>query len=107
MDRPRHFAQPLLTAERSGGEIFLAPALSSDGKTIAFLANGSFLRGQVFIDLWLGNAETGKRTARLVQSELDPDFEELRLLYSQSSVSADGSRLAVTGQTRRKDVLYF
>jgi Tol biopolymer transport system component len=107
MDRPRHFAQPLLTAERSGGEIFLAPALSSDGKTIAFLSNGSFVRGQVFIDLWLGDAETGKRTARLIKSALDPDFEELRLLYSQSAFSPDGNLLAVTGQRRGKDVLYL
>ena len=47
-------------------------------------------RGQVFIDLWLGDAETGKRTARLVRSTFDPDFEELRLLYSQSAFSPDG-----------------
>src|SRR5688500_6632627 len=29
LERPRKFAQPLLTKRRSGGEIFLAPALSS------------------------------------------------------------------------------
>ena len=45
-----------------------------DGKTIAFLANGSLLRGQVFIDLWLGDAETGKRTARLIRSHVRPEF---------------------------------
>src|SRR5215211_4597265 len=55
MDRPRHFAQPLLTEKITGGEIFLAPALSSDGKSIAFLSNGSTARGQVFIDLWLAD----------------------------------------------------
>ena len=107
MDRPRKFAQPLFTTTKKGGEIFLAPALSSDGKKIAFLANGSFLRGQVFIDLWLGDAETGKRITRLVKSELDPDFEELRLLYSQSAFSPDGRQLAVTAQRRGKDVLYL
>ena len=107
MDRPRKFAQPLLTGTKNGGEIFLAPALSGDGKNIAFLANGSFLRGQVFIDLWLGNAETGKRTTRLIKSEVDPDFEELRLLYSQSSFSPDGRQLAVTAQSHGKDVLYL
>jgi len=106
MERPRKFAQPLLTEEKTGGEIFLAPALSSDGKTVAFLANGSVLRGQVFIDLWLGDAETGKRKTRLVRSTFDSDFEELRLLYSQSAFSPDGQRLAVTGQRRGKDVLY-
>jgi hypothetical protein len=107
MERPRKFAQPLLSEEKSGGEIFLAPALSNDGKTIAFLANGSLLRGQVFIDLWIGDAETGKRAGRMVRSTFDSDFEELRLLYSQSAFSPDGQTLAVTGQRRGKDVLYL
>src|ERR1043166_7465874 len=105
MDRPRKFAQPLLTAKRSGGEIFLAPALSSDGKAIAFLSNGSLARGQVFIDLWLGNAETGARIRRLVSSNTS-DFEELRLLYSQSAFSPDGTQLAFTGERGGKDLLY-
>jgi Tol biopolymer transport system component len=107
MDRPRKFAQPLLTARKSGGEIFLAPALSNDGKQIAFLSNGSFMRGQVFIDLWLGDAETGKRIKRLVRSTLDPNFEELRVLYSQSAFSPDGKTLAFTAQSGGKDVLYL
>ena len=107
MDRPRRFAQPLLTEKKSGGEIFLAPALSSDGKTIAFLSNGSFLRGQVFIDLWLGDGETGKRLGRLAKGELDPNFEELRVLYTQSAFSPDGRTLAFTAQSHGKDVLYL
>ena len=107
MERPRHFAQPLLTEKVTGGEIFLAPALSSDGKMIAFLSNGSSARGQVFIDLWLGDGETGKRTGRLVKSALDPNFEELRLLYSQSAFSPDGRLLAITAQRGGRDVLYL
>jgi len=107
LERPRRFAQPLLTNKRSGGEIFLAPSLSHDGKLIAFLSNGSFARGEVFIDLWLANAETGKRIERLVKSTFDPNFEELRLLYSQSSFSPDGKYLAFTGQNKGRDVLYI
>jgi len=107
LERPRKFAQPLLTNRRSGGEIFLAPALSHDGKYIAFLSNGSFARGEVFIDLWLGDAETGRRIKRLVKSTFDPDFEELRLLYSQSAFSPDGRQLAFTAQRGGRDVLYL
>ncbi|HKW49789.1 MAG TPA: hypothetical protein VJN70_20195 [Gemmatimonadaceae bacterium] len=107
LDRPRKFASPLLTQRRSGGEIFLAPSLSPDGKNIAFLSNGSFMRGEVFIDLWLGDAETGKRIARLVKSTFDPNFEELRLLYSQSAFSPDGKELAFTAQRGGRDVLYL
>jgi Tol biopolymer transport system component len=107
MDRPRKFASELLSEKQSGGEIFLAPSLSSDGKTIAFLSNGNALKGQVFIDLWLADGETGKRIGRLVKSTLDPDFEELRLLYSQSAFSPDGRYLAVTAERRGVDVLYL
>src|SRR5262249_31672252 len=82
-DRPRQRAAARVTKERSVGGILLAPSLSSDGKTIAFLSNGSLRRGQVFIDLWLADAESGKRIRRVVRSTFDPSFEELRVLYSQ------------------------
>src|SRR6266566_1474281 len=107
LDRPRSFSQPLLTEKKSGGQIFLAPALSNDGNRIAFLSNGSFKRGELFIDLWLADARTGKRIKRLVESTTNPNFEELRLLYSQSSFSNDGRTLAFTAQREGKDVLYL
>jgi Tol biopolymer transport system component len=107
LERPRAFAQPVLSERRSGGQIFLAPSLSPDGKYIAFLSNGSFLRGQVFIDLWLADARTGKRLARLVKSTFDPNYQELQLIYSQSSFSPDGKRLAFTALAGGKEVLYL
>lgn len=109
LDRARKFAEPLLNARKSGGfsQLFIAPSFSSDGKYIAFISQGSFLRGEVFPDLWLGDGETGKRIKRLVKSVLNPDFEELRLLYSQSAFSPDGRQLAFTAQKDGKDVLYL
>jgi Tol biopolymer transport system component len=105
--RPRKFATPMLNQRRTGAEIFLAPSLSPDGKYIAFISTGSFLRGEVFFDLWLGDAATGKRIKRLVKSTTNPDVEELRLIYSQSAFSPDGRVLAYTGQRHGKDVLYL
>jgi dipeptidyl aminopeptidase/acylaminoacyl peptidase len=107
LDRARKFSQPLLSERRTKGQIFIAPALSHDGRYIAFLSNGSFARGEVFIDLWLGDARTGRRIKRLVKSTTNSDFEELRLLYSQSSFSPDGKLLAFTAQRQGKDVLYL
>jgi WD40 repeat protein len=106
LERPRAFSQPLLTEKKSGGQIFLAPSLSNDGNRIAFLSNGNEKRGELFIDLWLADARTGKRIKRLVESTTNPNFEELRLLYSQSAFSNDGRRLAFTAQREGKDVLY-
>jgi len=107
LERPRAFSQPLLTEKKSGGQIFLAPSLSNDGNRIAFLSNGNEKRGELFIDLWLADAHTGKRIKRLVESTLNPNFEELRLLYSQSSFSNSGRMLAFTAQREGKDVLYL
>ena len=105
MQRVRDFAAPLLTPKITGGSIFIAPVLSPDGKTIAFLSNGSVKKGEVFIDLYLGDAATGKRIKRLVQSTTNPQFEELRLLYSQGSFSPDSKKFAFTAQTEGRDVL--
>jgi Tol biopolymer transport system component len=109
LDRARKFSEPLLNNRKSGGfsQLFIAPAFSPDGKYIAFISQGSFLRGEVFPDLWLGDGETGKRIKRLIKSVLNPDFEELRLLYSQSEFSPDGRTLAFTAQRGGKDVLYL
>jgi Tol biopolymer transport system component len=108
LDRARKFSEPLLSQRKTGGfsEMFIAPALSPDGKLITFISQGSFLRGEVFPDLWLGDAETGKRLKRLVQTTTSPDFEELRLLYSQSTFSPDGKLLAFSAQREGRDILY-
>jgi Tol biopolymer transport system component len=107
LDRPRRFADNLLSPKKSGGNIFLAPTLSEDGSKILFLSDGNFLRGEVFIDLWLADARTGRRIRRLVKSNANPNAEELRLLYSQSAFSPDGQQVAYVGQRNGKDVLYL
>ena len=105
MQRVRDFATPLLTPKITGGNIFIAPVLSPDGKTIAFLSNGSVKKGEIFIDLYLGDAATGKRLKRLVKTTTNARFEELRLLYSQGSFSPDSRHFAFTAQTEGRDVL--
>ena len=66
LQRPRSFAEPLLSQNRSGSiaSLFVAPALSYDGKYITYVAYGSFLRGEVFPEMYLANAETGLVTAQ-------------------------------------------
>ncbi len=108
LQRARAFSQPLLNPRRTGGgnPFFVAPSLSSDGKYIAFISTGSFLRGEVFPDLWLGDGRTGKRIKRLVESTTNPDFTELQFIYAQSAFSPDGRRLAFTALSGGKDELY-
>jgi hypothetical protein len=107
-DRPRSFAEPLLSQKRTGSiaNMFVAPALSSDGKYITYVGYGSLLRGEVFPELYLADGRTGKRITRLVKTTTNPDFEQLRFIYSQPSFSPDGKLLAFTGQRGGRDVLY-
>lgn len=109
LERPRRVASPLLNARRTGGiiPIYVAPSLSPDGKQIAYISTGSLLRAEVFLDLYLADATTGKRITRLTKSTLDPEFEELRYAYSQGAFSPDGRSFAFTAQRKGKDVLYL
>ena len=106
LGRAGSIAQPLLTKHRSGGDVFVDPVLSPDGNYVVFLSNGDFNKGQVFIDLWLADAHTGKRIKRLVKSTLDPNYQEIGLLYSQAAFSPDGKKLAFSALAGAAEVLY-
>src|SRR5437762_4550168 len=54
--RARRIAQPLLTQKRSEGTLHLAPALSPDGRDIAYFSE----KNSFFVDLYLADAETGR-----------------------------------------------
>ena len=105
--RARTVAQPTLTKHRTGGDVFVDPVLSPDGKYLVFLSNGNFNKGQVFIDLWLADAQTGERIKRLVKSTLDPNYQEIGLLYSQAAFSPDGTKLAFSALSDGQEILYI
>lgn len=109
LERPRRVAQPMLNQRRTGGlvNVYVAPALSPDGRQIAFISLGSLLRAEVFLDLYIADANTGERKARLTKSTLNPEYEELRYGYSQGAFSPDGRYFAFTAQRKGKDVLYI
>ena len=99
--RARRIAEPLLTQRRSGGRIFLAPALSPDGKTIAFFGD----QGGFFVDLWLADAETGRVMQRLVRSTMNNNYESLRFINSAGSFSPDGRFFAIAAKRKDRDDL--
>jgi len=106
LHRARTVAELVLNKHRTGGDVFVDPAISPDGKYIVFLSNGNFNKGEVFVDLWLADAHTGKRIKRLVKSTVDPHYEEIGLLYSQAAFSPDGKKLAFSALSGGQEVLY-
>jgi Tol biopolymer transport system component len=99
--RARRIAQPTLTRTRSRGRIFLAPALTPDGKDIAFFGD----EGTFFVDLWLADAETGQIKRRLVKSTLNNNYESLRFINSAGSFSPDGRYFAIAAKHKDRDDL--
>jgi len=75
---------------RRQGELNVGPAISPDGRYIAFLS----ARELFSIDLFLADAKTGKVIRQLVSSERDSHFESLRFIESAGTFSPDGKRLA-------------
>ncbi|HWC72448.1 MAG TPA: BamA/TamA family outer membrane protein [Gemmatimonadales bacterium] len=99
--RARRIAQPVLTQRRSRGRIFLAPALTPDGKDIAFFGD----EGTFFVDLWLADAETGRVKQRLVKSTINNNYESLRFINSAGSFSPDGRYFAIAAKHKDRDDL--
>jgi Tol biopolymer transport system component len=96
--RAATLAQPLIGRKPEPGkkrsrrmtEMNVGPALSPDGRHIAFLS----ARELFSIDLFLADAKTGKIIRRLVSGDRDAHFESLRFIESAGAWSPDGRRLA-------------
>jgi Tol biopolymer transport system component len=79
----------------------LAPAVSPDGKRVAFLSDREF--GQ---DLFLADATSGKVKEKLVSGNRTESFETLRFLSAGLGYSPDGQYLAFTAKAGAEDALY-
>src|SRR5438876_2560971 len=99
--RARRIAQPLLTQKRSEGTLHLAPALSPDGRDIAYFSE----KNSFFVDLYLADAETGRVKRRLVKSTLNSNYESLRFINSAGSFSPDGRYFAIAAKRHDRDDL--
>jgi hypothetical protein len=77
--------------KESGGRINIGPALSPDGKTIAFMSE----RGGLSLDLYLADAASGRIIRKLLSTATDPHFDSLQFLNSAGCFSPDGTRLAL------------
>ena len=68
----------------------VAPALSPDGKCVAFFAR----RGLFTVDLYVADADTGKVVKTLTGPNADPHFDALSFVSASGSWSPDGRKLA-------------
>lgn len=98
----REEADALITEERKGGRINLAPAISPDGKWVAFLSELDFID----VQLHLANAETGEVVRTLQKgTAFDSHFASLRYIQSAGTWSPDSRRFAFAALKNSQDRL--
>jgi Tol biopolymer transport system component len=78
----------LLAPSTGGGRQNVAPAVSPDGRMVAFLSEKDLFT----VDLYLADATTGEIIRKLRSANSDPHADALRFIDSSGSWSPDGSR---------------
>ncbi len=99
--RARDIGREVLSELKSDGTYHLSPALSPDGKQVAYFSEKNFY----FIDLYLADAQTGKVKRRLLKSSYNANYETFRFITSAASWSPDGKKIAVAAKSGERDVI--
>jgi Tol biopolymer transport system component len=103
LQRPDQIAEQLTKREGYFHRLNLVPAVSPDGKMIAYVANKN-LKDEIYL---LSQARGGKfDERRLVTGGQSRDFESLRFFDTSISWSRDGSRLAFVSKSGKDDAIY-
>jgi Tol biopolymer transport system component len=94
----------LIIGERTGsGRINIGPALSPDGRRVAYLSE----RSRLSIDLYLADAETGEVIRQLTSTAADPHFDSLQFLASAGAWDPTGQTLVVATVRKGRPALAF
>ncbi len=80
----------IISKEEQGGALNVAPAVSPDGRYVAFLSE----RDLFSINLFIADAETGKIVQKLKKETADSHFDALRFISSAGTWSPDGKQFA-------------
>jgi hypothetical protein len=84
-----------------GGDLNVGPAISPDGRWIAFLSERSLFS----IDLYLADATTGKVVRKLTSTTTDPHFSSLQFIHSAGAWDSESRRLAIATVTSGKPAI--
>jgi hypothetical protein len=81
----------LITGKGIGEELNVGPAISPDGKWIAFLSTRSLFS----TDLYLAEAATGKIVRKLTSTATDPHTSSIQFIYSAGAWDSASQQLVV------------
>jgi Tol biopolymer transport system component len=95
-------AQRLTSHVRERSSINIAPAVSPDGRRVAFLSDRDY-----FNDLYVVDVDDPSDPDKLVKGERTTSFESLRFLRAGMAFSPDGHHLAFSSKAGEQDALYI
>jgi WD40 repeat protein len=98
---PSEAGTPVIKGEKRGGDLNIGPAISPDGKWIAFLSERSFLS----IDLYVADASTGKIARKLTSTASDPHYSSIQFIHSAGAWDSTSQRLAIATVTSGRPAL--
>ncbi len=81
----------------------VAPVLSPDGKKFVYISS----RDLFSLEMFMGDAKTGKTTKRLTRTSVDPHFQSIQFINSAGSWDLEGNRFAFGAVSAGKPVLAF
>jgi Tol biopolymer transport system component len=87
--------------EELGSDLNVGPAISPDGKWIAFLSGRSVFS----IDLFVADATTGKIVRKLTSTASDPHFSSIQFIYSAGAWDSASERIAIATVTSGRAAL--
>ncbi len=99
--RARRVSTASLTERRPGGTLHVAPALSPDGREIAFFSELS----NFSVNLYIADTESGRIKRELAKSGYTTDFESLRFINNAGAFSPNGKYFAIPVKRKDRDDL--
>lgn len=93
--------KPLVTAQKEGGRLNIAPVLSPNGKYVAFLSE----KGLFGIDLYVANAVTGEVIKKVHSSTKGGHLDDLSFIENAGAWSPKSDKLAIVGVSKGSNVL--
>jgi len=88
---PSGAGRAVITGTDQNSGLNVGPAISPDGRWIAFLSS----RGLLSIDLYVADAMTGRIVRKLTSTATDPHTSSIEFIYSAGTWDGQGRRLAI------------
>jgi Tol biopolymer transport system component len=89
--RPEALGRRIVTPEGFASDVNVGPALSSNGRWLAFFSSRSIFS----MDLYLADGESGRIARRLTSRSVNPHFSSVQFIHSAGAWDQSEQRLAI------------